>query len=142
MSTDSDRRKVWVLDTETKGTGAHIAPMRDDVHTSARERPLSLVELGPAERPDGAAADPGEPEPRAPLRFRIVDVMSSRVLAEDVGVHEALAALERLPRAVDALVFVRSPERGRWRLLSVQERRNLWDFRGRVDPAAREHAGV
>jgi hypothetical protein len=34
--------KKWVLDTETKGTGAHIAPLRPE-RGNERERDLDLV---------------------------------------------------------------------------------------------------
>jgi hypothetical protein len=138
MATKADERRVWVLDTETKGTGAHIAPMRDDAHGKRAERPLSLVDLGPRDGNTDASAP--DPAPRAPLRFRVLDVMSSRVLAEDVSAQEAVAALEQVPHSVDALVFVRSPERGRWRLLTVEERRRLWAYRGKLGAAAHEPA--
>ncbi|HEX5225942.1 MAG TPA: hypothetical protein VFW29_12510 [Solirubrobacteraceae bacterium] len=141
MAASPEERKVWVLDTETKGTGAHVAPMRNSPPSARTEQPLSLVELGPPDGARGASSAP-EPQPRAPLRFRVLDVMSSRVLVEDVGAHEAVAALERVPRAVDALVFVRSGPQGRWRLLSIEERRRLWAFRGRLADGARERAGA
>jgi hypothetical protein len=64
------------------------------------------------------------------------------VLAEDVSAREAIAALAQVQHAVDALVFVREPDRGRWRLLTVGERRRLWEFRGKLDGAARERAGA
>ena len=141
MATDAENPRVWVLDTETKGTGAHIAPKRDDTRTSAPRRPLSLVDLGPRDAAGRASAEQ-EREPRAPLRFRVLDVMTSRVLAEDVSAREAIAALEQVQHAVDVLVFVREPDRGRWRLLSVEERRRLWEFRGKLDGATHEGAAA
>jgi len=139
MTAEADERRVWVLDTETKGTGAHVAPMRDDAHGRQTESPLALVDLGPRDR-DNEESRPAEPAPRAPLRFRVLDVMTSRVLAEDVSAREAIAALGHVRHAVDALVFVRDPDRGRWRLLTVEERRRLWEFRGRVAAEAGSQA--
>jgi hypothetical protein len=141
MATHPDDRRVWVLDTETKGTGAHIAPKRDDTRTGAPERPLALVDLHPTDSHAHAPSSAG-PEHRSPLRFRVLDVMTSRVLAEDVSAREVIAALEQVRHAVDALVFVREPDRGRWRLLTVEERRHLWEYRGKLDGALHEPAAA
>jgi hypothetical protein len=32
---------------------------------------------------------------------------------------------------IDARISVWSPERGRWRLLTLQEAKTLWEFRGK-----------
>lgn len=122
--------KTWVLDTETKGTGAHIAPIEKSGHPAARERDLELVEFDRPRRPA-----PGAPEPEA-LRFKVVSVMSSQVLAEGVSAREAVQALEGLRSVIDARVFVWAQERGRWRLLSLDEAKALWAFRGRLDALA------
>src|ERR1700721_3107506 len=104
--------KVWHLDTETKGTGAHVAPL-EPVRERER-RDLSVQDYTRPPRPRRA------PEPPAPRRFKVVDVRSARVLAEDVGTRQALEALEALSSVLDARVYVRAAS-GRWRLLTLGE---------------------
>jgi hypothetical protein len=121
--------KTWVLDTETKGTGAQMVPIEKTLTRPGRERDLALVELGGAPK-----ASPAE-HPPAPMRFRVVDVMSARTVVEDGGAREAVAALEGMRTVLDARVSVWSPERGRWRLLTLDETKRLWEFRGGTDGA-------
>jgi len=121
--------KTWVLDTETKGTGAEMVPIEKTLSRERRQPELALVELGGPPR-----EDPG-PEPRPPQRFKVVDVMSAQTLAQDVGAREAVRALEGLRSVLDARIFIWSPEGGRWRLLPLQEAKRLWEFRGRLDDA-------
>jgi hypothetical protein len=129
--------KTWILDTETKGTGAHMAPLRPAGGGRAKEGSLALVELKRPARP------PRESQSPRPIRFRVTDAMSGRVLAEDVGVRDAVRALEGMRSALDARIAVRSGESGRWRLLGLEQRRELWSMRGRMRaaPAAEEPAG-
>ena len=70
--------KTWVLDTETKGTGAHIAPLRRDSGKAPEK--LSFVQLHPP-----ASAEHAEQAPPEPKRFKVVDVLSGRMLAQDVS---------------------------------------------------------
>ena len=116
--------KTWVLDTETKGTGAAMVPIEKTRSQPRRERDLALVELG-----GPAKAEPTETPP-APARFKVVDVLSAQTLAENVGAREAVHALEGLRSVLDARISVWSPERGRWRLLTLEEAKALWAFRG------------
>jgi hypothetical protein len=122
--------KTWVLDTETKGTGAHVVPYAETLQSGRLERELAVVRLG------GAPPPPPAPAPAQPLRFKVVSVMSSQVLAESAGAREAVQALEGLRSVLDARIFVWAPERHRWRLLSLAESKALWSFRGRVDSLA------
>src|SRR3954451_25024357 len=117
--------KTWVLDTETKGTGAHIAPLREQ-RSREIEKELALVTLARPARPAR------EPAPAAPLRFKVVDVLARRVLGEDVGAAEAVGLLEGMRSMLDVRVSVRSPRSGRWRVLDLEEQRALWGFRGRA----------
>jgi hypothetical protein len=124
--------KTWVLDTETKGTGAHIAPL-----PRAREEPLSERELalvlfkGPPR--------PARPqEPALPLRFKVVDVMSARVLAEGIGARATVDLLEGMRSVTDVRIFVWIEATGRWRLLTHAEQKALWGFRRRGTPARRQ----
>src|SRR5438045_3389945 len=105
--------KTWVLDTETKGTGAHIAPLKRD---RAESEALSLVHFHPAARPTGA--EETSPQTRSPL-FKVVDVFSAGVLAEDVDAAAAVRALAGRRTATDARVYVRGDEDGRWRLVNL-----------------------
>ena len=116
--------KTWVLDTETKGTGANMVPL--EKRGAGKGRDLALVELG------GAAPAPGEAPAAAPARFKVVDVMTSRVLAQDASVRETVLALQDARSVVDVRIYRWAPEPRRWRLLSTAEARKLWSFRGRV----------
>jgi hypothetical protein len=120
--------KTWVLDSETKGTGAHVAPLSR--RPAAAERELSLARFRAPPR------KPAAPPARRPRRFKVVDVMANRVIAEDVLAAGAIEALAELRKAVDARIYVREPDSPRWRLLTLAETRALWDLRGRVGLAA------
>ena len=115
--------RIWVLDTETKGTGAEMVPL-----DKLRKRPAPSGEpffVPPKPKP----REPKPPEPRAPLRFRVVDVMTKAVLADDVPAREALRALEDVRSVVDVNVYVWQPKAERWRLLTLSARQALWDRR-------------
>jgi hypothetical protein len=114
--------KTWILDTETKGTGAHIAPLKPD--RPRAEPDLAVVKL---ERPPRPAATPAPPAPRA---YRIVDVMGARVLAENVDMRRTLELLAGMRSAIDARIYVWMPSAERWRLLTLDEHRALWEMRG------------
>jgi hypothetical protein len=115
--------KTWVLDTETKGTGAHIVPLESANGKAAEDRRLSTVTL---KRSPGHDATPPSP---APQRFRVVDVLSGRVLVHDVGAREAVSALAQLRSVLDVRVSVWSEQAGRWKLLSLDEQKALWRLR-------------
>ena len=116
------KRKTWVLDTETKGTGAQMVPLE-----SVLSEPRAKEHLLPprARRPK---PEP-EPAPRAPRRFKVVDVASRQVLAEDVDLRRTLELLGGLRSSVDVNVHVWEPERDAWRLLTLAERGRLWERR-------------
>jgi hypothetical protein len=115
--------KIWVLDTETKGTGAEMVPLEKTLERGRIERDLALVELDrPARRPE-------EPEQLAPLMFKVVDVMGARVLGEDIDTREAVELLGGISSPLDTRIYVRAGEAGRWRLLTFDERKLLWRFR-------------
>jgi hypothetical protein len=56
-------------------------------------------------------------------------VLGARVLGEDVDVRETVRLLEGMRSALDARVYARDRETGRWRLLSLDEVKALWRFR-------------
>jgi hypothetical protein len=88
---------------------------------AARDEPLFVP---PPRRP----REP-EPETRVPRTFRIVDVTTRAVLADGVGAREALATLGDVRSSVDVHVHVWEPKRERWRLLTLEEQRTMWDRR-------------
>jgi hypothetical protein len=119
--------KTWVLDTETKGTGAQMVPLEKALRKPGGEPPLNLVQLG---RPAPPRA-PREPESRQPRRFRIVDVMTRNALVEGIGIRPALELLSGVRSVVDVVVSVWEPALDGWRPLTLAEQRTMWECRGR-----------
>jgi len=115
--------KVWVLDTETKGTGAQMVPLekvlrKPGSEPERRRRPL------PKPRPKQES-----PEPVPPRRFRVIDALSRQLLADDANAPETLEVLRSVSQPVDVSVYVWEPKPQEWRLLTVRERKVLWDAR-------------
>jgi hypothetical protein len=129
--------KTWVLDTETKGTGAHVVPLESTLRRANEQHDLATVTL---KRPPGRAPEP-PPEP-GPLRFMVVDVLGARELARDIGVREAVGLLEHMSSALDARIYVWMGSSARWRLLTLDEHRLMWQFRGQTgsEPSAPQDA--
>jgi hypothetical protein len=119
--------KVWVLDTETKGTGANMVPL-DRVLKKPGSNAVPGFSL-PKLKPPA----PSEPKQHRPRRFKVVDVQTREVLAEDVDARTTIAALEPVRSIVDVNVWAWQPERERWRMLSLDEIRALWAYRGRLE---------
>jgi hypothetical protein len=117
-------RRVWVLDHETKGTGAEMVPLEKVRSAGATTRGPTIVRE-PRPLPQKA------PEPRRPPRFKIVDVMTRQVLAEDVDTRTAVGVLEGIRSVVDVNVYVWRHDEGDWLQLSQHDRGTLWDLRGR-----------
>jgi hypothetical protein len=115
--------RIWVLDTETKGTGAEMVPL--DKVEKQRTPSKEPFWVPPERRP----REPKPPEPKVPLKFRVVDVLSRSVLADDAGAREALRVLGGVRSIVDVQVYVR--QSGDWRLLTLDELRTLWGARTR-----------
>ena len=116
------KRKPWVLDTGTKGTGAQMVPLEKVLKKQAPDREPFVP---PQPRPRAAAA----PEPRRPRRFRVVDVLSRRVLVEDADARTTISALEQVGSIVDVRVYVWQPRAKRWRMLTMAEQKALWERR-------------
>src|SRR5581483_5247892 len=107
--------KVYVLDTETKGTGANVVPLdRAERKPAAKPEP---VRVPPKPRPRPKAAE----APAEPRRFKVVDVMTKEVLAEDTDVRATVDELRRVRSVVDVNVYVWQPDAERWRLLGLGE---------------------
>jgi hypothetical protein len=123
-------RKVWVLDTETKGTGAEMVPLEKVLRKPTSGEPLS-VHVPPKREP----RPPKEPEPKPPRSFRIVDVTTGDVLGEHLDTRATIAALEDVGSVVDVRIYVWDHSTERWVLLTLGEQKTLWEFRGRREPA-------
>ncbi len=116
--------KVWVLDTETKGTGAQMVPLEKVLKESP---PKATPVVEPKPKPRSAEA----PEPSQPRKFKVVDVMSRRVLAEGTTTRGTIDVLEEVRSIVDVTLYVWEPDSDDWRMLTHRERRLLWERRGR-----------
>jgi hypothetical protein len=119
-------RKVWVLESSTKGTGANMVPL-ERVLQSPSSNSTTPVRVPRKPRPRPAP----EPEPRAPRRFKIVDLLSRAVLGEDVSARETIDVLRGVRSVVDVNVYVWEPAHERWRLLTVAEQGAMWALRDR-----------
>ena len=118
--------KVWVLDTETKGTGANMVPLERVQHKSGSNSVpgFALPKLKPPA--------PASPAPRAPRQFKVVDLLTRQVLAEGADARTTVSVLEGVRSIVDVTIWVWQPEAERWRMLSLEEARALWDYRGQL----------
>jgi hypothetical protein len=123
--------KVWVLDTETKGTGANMVPLERVLRQPASKAEPVRVLRQPK------PLEPKPPEPRGPRRFKVVDVMSREVLADGADTRTTVKMLEDVRSIVDVTIWVWQPEAERWRMLSLEEARSVWEYRGRIDEVAR-----
>jgi hypothetical protein len=124
--------KTWVLETHTKGTGANIVPLEDGAPPPAepREREPLFVPRRPARKP------PPAPVAKAPSRFRVVEVTTGRVLADEAGVRATVELLrDDVASITDVAIWTWSERHGRYVLLTHREQRRLWDLRDRVGPA-------
>jgi hypothetical protein len=116
--------KTWVLETQTKGTGANMVPLENVVRKPSSDSVPGFVL--PKLKPPAV-----ETEPRKPLTFKVIDVMTRQPLAEDVDARTAIEALEEVRSIVDVSVFVWEPRAERWRRLTFGETQVLWERRGR-----------
>jgi hypothetical protein len=124
-------RKVWVLETSTKGTGANMVPLERVLESpSSTSTPLYV----PPKRSRPAPAS--EPETRAPRRFKIVDLLSRQVLGEDVSTRETIEVLRGVRSVVDVNLYVWEPGHDRWRLLTNPEQGAMWELSKLTDDGA------
>ncbi|MFL5827436.1 MAG: hypothetical protein ACJ76V_13000 [Thermoleophilaceae bacterium] len=116
--------KTWVLDTETKGTGAQMVPIEKKHSGSGPGRGPVVVE---PRRPRDPEKDARGPQPHA---FRVVDAMSRQVIANGTDLRETLRVLEDARSVVDVSIWVWDESHDDWRLLTFGERQALWRLRG------------
>jgi hypothetical protein len=125
--------KTWVLETHTKGTGANIVPLEDGAPAPAAE-PREREPLVVARK--AAPKAPVAPPPKAPSRFRVVEITTGRVLAEDVGVRATVELLrDEVASITDVAIWIWREPQARYVLLTHGEQRRLWELRDRVGPA-------
>ncbi len=115
---------VWVLDTATKGTGANMVPLERVTKRSTQAAPL-VVPRKPTPRPQEA------PRQRPPRSFKVVDVMTRETIVDGASTRETIDALKQVRSIVDVTVYVWHEERDRWRRLTFDELRAMWDLAGR-----------
>ena len=116
--------KTWVLDTETKGTGANMVPLEKRRTKPEESREALFVPRKRAPRP----AKP--PAPKPARRFKVVDLVSRQVLTEGTDARATVDVLKSVRSIVDIQAYVWQPERETWRMLGLDELRLLWSHRG------------
>ena len=121
-------KKIWVLDTETKGTGANVVPLESTLRKPAG--PAEPLYVPPKRAPRPAEA----PAPRLPRAYRLVDVTSGDVLAQNVDTRAAIRVLEGLDSVVDVRIYVWDDATEHWVLLTLGEHKSLWEYRGKIAP--------
>ena len=123
-----EEQNVWVLETQTKGTGANMVPLE-----RTQKRSEAVPGLG-FRKPSPRA--PEEPAPRERYRFRVTDVMTRELLGDGLDARAAVELLAGLRSIVDVIVYVWEPQGERWRMLSFGETQTLWDRRKASAPSA------
>jgi hypothetical protein len=116
--------KTWVLDTETKGTGANVVPLEKRKTKPEQSREALYVPRKHVPRP------PKPPAPKPARTFKVVEVVSRQVLAEGTDVRTTVDVLKSVRSIVDVQVYVWQPDRETWRMLGLDELRVLWGYRG------------
>jgi hypothetical protein len=120
--------KVWVLDTETKGTGAEMVPLE-----KVQKQPAA-PERRRRKAPAPARAK-AAPKPQRPDTFKVVDVMTRLPLIEDASARETIERLRGVRSIVDVTIHAWDDRAERWQRLSRGEERALWRLRDEL-PAA------
>jgi len=121
--------KVWVLDTETKGTGAEMVPL-DKVVERKRHAPKRRERAVRPRRRASPVAEPADRDQgRRPRSYKLVNAITGEVVAERVGAQEIVERLERTRSIADARVYVWAPEADQWRALTLREQRLLREAR-------------
>jgi len=116
--------RIWVLDTETKGTGAEMLPL-DKVLNNAEPRGdrISVVRRRRRPRPRDRAQSTG------PMKFRVIDVMTQEVLADGADTRATLDLLRGIRSIVDVRIYAWDQSAERWRLITHRDQKALWELR-------------
>jgi len=62
--------------------------------------------------------------------------MTREVLAEGADTRATVKLLEDVRSIVDVTISIWQPETERWRMLTLEEARSLWEYRGRLEEPA------
>jgi hypothetical protein len=125
--------RIWVLDTDTKGTGAEMVPLdralKDKTRTRDGERGprVRRKPASPPKPPDETQAA----EPPGPRRFKVVNAITREVLGEGIGARETVDLLDEMRSVADVHIYVRESEADEWRALTLRDQKTMWEFRGR-----------
>ena len=122
-------KKIWVLDTETKGTGANVVPLESTLRKPAGPRRAALRAAQARSAAPGARPRRGR---RAPTRSSTSP--PARSWREDVDTRAAIRVLEGLGSVVDVRIYVWDDTTEHWVLLTLGEHKSLWDYRGKLGP--------
>ena len=112
--------RVWVLDTDTKGTGAEMVPLE-----TLLERKRSTTKADPAERNgagpstrrrgdrprDRRSRTAAAAEPRRRHEFRLVNALSGRLIGDGVDVRATCELLGAARSVADVRVYARASAR-------------------------------
>ena len=126
--------RVWVLDTSTKGTGATMVPLESILRKPAGRGDAIYV---PPARPPKA---PAPAQPRSARMFKVIDIRSREVLAENATARATIQVLNAVRSIVDVNVYVWIPAAEKWRLLTFDEQLLLWSCREPVPATASKGA--
>jgi hypothetical protein len=116
--------KTWILDTETKGTGASMVPLEK---VERRERGGSERILAPRKHVPRRP----EPVPDGPPRFKVVDLLTRETLAGDADGRTTVDVLKDVRSVVDVTMWRWDYAADSWRQLDLDERRAIWALRDR-----------
>jgi hypothetical protein len=114
--------KVWVLHTETKGTGANMVPLESVLSKRSTAPEPVFVPRKPQPRPEEA------PKPKPARRFKVVDVMTRQALVDGGSTRETADVLGGVRSIVDVTLYVWQAEHDRWRMLTLDEKRAIWEL--------------
>jgi hypothetical protein len=128
-SREDQTNNVWLLETHTKGTGANMVPLERALRRGADAVPGFAL-------PEPRRPDPAPAKPKRPHRFKVVNLMTRQVLAQDVDARGALDALAGVRSIVDVIVYVWDEDRDRWRRLTFGEAKTLWQQRAALAASA------
>jgi hypothetical protein len=101
-----------------------MAPLEDVLEKpGSKAEPRSIV--GKPRR----TREANRTKPRAPDKFKVVDVMTREVLAEGATTSETVELLEGIRSIVDVRMYVWDDKTEKWRLLVPAQEKALWSLR-------------
>jgi hypothetical protein len=127
--------RIWVLDTETKGTGAEMVPLERALEAKRSAPKGDRIEVI-RRRPRSQPSETADPEPKESAatqsrQYKVVNAITGQTLAEDAGIHQTLTLLDGMRSIADARVSVRYADAADWQPLTLREQQALWAFRDR-----------